>query len=159
MLYMDAATGALTQAGNPKDIKSVSDYCGNNIAVGTVEEPVVRKKSEDCTAAGKVEINVLTYPDSASRIRLIEDGRADIVIYDLAVADEQVKQHPEKFARAFMTLSGFNIGTAVRNGDNDLNKANFEGLKILNANGTQAELFKKYGIDPALQLTAEIKTE
>lgn len=161
VLYMQAATGALTQAGNPKNIKSVDDYCGNNIAVGvgTVEEPVVRKKSEECKAAGKAEINVLTYPDPASGIRLIEDGRADIVMYDLTVTDEQVKKNPEKFARAFMTLSGFNIGTAVRNGDDELNKAIFEGLTILQANGTQAELFKKYGIDPALQVTAEIKTE
>ena len=161
VLYMQAATGALTQAGNPKKIMSVDDYCGNNIAVGvgTVEEPVVRKKSEDCKAAGKAEINVLTYPDPASGMRLIEDGRADIVMYDLTVTDEQVKNHPDKFARAFMTLSGFNIGTAVRNGDDDLNKAIHEGLTILQANGTQAELFKKYGIDPGLQVTAEIKSE
>ncbi len=161
VLYMQAATGALTQAGNPKNIKSVDDYCGNAVAVGvgTVEEPVVRKKSEDCTAAGKAEINVLTYPDPASGMRLIEDGRADIVMYDLTVTDEQVKQHPDKFARAFMTLSGFNIGTAVRNGDDELNKAIFEGLTILQASGKQAEIFKKYGIDPGLQVSAEIKTE
>lgn len=161
VLYMQAATGALTQAGNPKGIKSVDDYCGNAIAVGvgTVEEPVVRKKSEECKAAGKAEINILTYPDPASGIRLIEDGRADIVMYDLTVTDEQVKQHPDKFARAFMQLSGFNIGTAVRNGDDDLNKAILEGLKIMQANGKQAEIFTKYGIDPALAVPAEIKTE
>ncbi|MEZ5924307.1 MAG: ABC transporter substrate-binding protein [Hyphomicrobiaceae bacterium] len=161
VLYMQAATGALTQAGNPKNIKSVDDYCGNNIAVGvgTVEEPVVRKKSEECKAAGKPEINVLTYPDPASGIRLIEDGRADIVMYDLTVTDDQVKKNPEKFSRAFMELSGFNIGTAVRNGDDELNKAIFEGLTILQANGKQAEIFTKYGIDPALQVTAEIKTD
>lgn len=161
VLYMQAATGALTQAGNPKNIKSVDDYCGNNIAVGvgTVEEPVVRKKSEECKAAGKPEINVLTYPDPASGIRLIEDGRADIVMYDLTVTDEQVKKNPDKFARAFMELSGFNIGTAVRNGDDELNKAILEGLKIMQANGKQAEIFTKYGIDPALVVPAEVKTE
>lgn len=161
VIYMQAATGALTQAGNPKNIKSVDDYCGNNIAVGvgTVEEPVVRKKSEDCKAAGKAEINVLTYPDPGAGIRLIEDGRADIVMFDLTVTDEQVKKSPDKFARAFMQLSGFNIGTAVRNGDDELNKAILDGLKILQANGTQAEIFKKYGIDPALAVPAEIKSE
>ena len=161
VLYMQAATGALTQAGNPKKIASVDDYCGNSVAVGvgTVEEPVVRKKSEDCKAAGKPEINILTYPDPASGIRLIEDGRADIVMYDLTVTDEQVKQHPDKFARAFMTLSGFNIGTAVRNGDDELNKAILDGLTILQANGKQAEIFTKYGIDPALAVPAETKTE
>ncbi len=36
VLNMQAATGALTQAGNPKNIKSVDDYCGNKIAVGVV---------------------------------------------------------------------------------------------------------------------------
>lgn len=161
VLYMQAATGALTQAGNPKNIQSVDDYCGNAVAVGvgTVEEPVVRKKSEDCKAAGKAEINILTYPDPASGLRLVEDKRADIIMYDITVVDEQVKQRPDVFARAFMILSGFNIGTAVRNDDTELNKAIFDAFKILQANGTQAELMKKYGVDPALQVTAEIKTE
>lgn len=161
VLYMQAATGGLTQAGNPKGIKGVDDYCGNNIAVGvgTVEEPVVRKKSDECKAAGKAEINILTYPDPASGLRLIEDGRADIVMYDVTVVDEQVKKSPDKFARAFMILSGFNIGTAVRNGDNDLNKAIFDAFKIIQANGTQAELMKKYGVDPGVQVAAEVKTE
>lgn len=161
VLYMQAATGALTQKDNPKGIKGYDDFCGNSIAVGvgTVEEPQVRKKSDECKAAGKAEIDVQTYPDIPAAVRLIESKRADIALTDLTVVDEQVKMHPDAFSRAFMLLSGFNIGTAVKNGNNDLNKAIFDGLKIMQANGTQAELMKKANLDPNMQVAAEIKTE
>jgi len=58
-----------------------------------------------------------------------------------------------------MMLSGFNIGTAVKNDNKDLNQAIFDGIQIMQENGTQAELMKKYGLDPAMIVKAEIKTE
>lgn len=161
VLYMQAATGALTQANNTKDIKGYEDFCGNRVAVGvgTVEEPQVRKQDEKCKAEGKAGIEILTYPDVAAAIRLVSDERTDIVLYDLTVVDEQVKKDPSKFKRAFMMLSGFNIGTAVKNDNKDLNQAIFDGLQIMQENGKQAELMTKYGLDPAMIVKAEIKTE
>lgn len=161
VLYMQAATGALAQANNTKDIKGYEDFCGNRVAVGvgTVEEPQVRKQDEKCKAEGKAGIEILTYPDVAAAIRLVSDERTDIVLYDLTVVDEQVKKDPSKFKRAFMMLSGFNIGTAVKNDNKDLNQAIFDGLQIMQENGKQAELMTKYGLDPAMIVKAEIKTE
>ncbi|WP_395689654.1 ABC transporter substrate-binding protein [Aestuariivirga sp.] len=161
VLYMQAATGALTQANNTKDIKGFDDFCGNRVAVGvgTVEEPQVRKQDEKCKAEGKPGIEILTYPDVAAAIRLVSDERTDIVLYDLTVVDEQVKKDPAKFKRAFMMLSGFNIGTAVKNDNKDLNQAIFDGIQIMQENGKQAELMSKYGVDPAMIVKAEIKTE
>ena len=161
VLYMQAATGGLTQANSTKDIKGFDDFCGNRIAVGvgTVEEPQVRKQDEKCKAEGKAGIEILTYPDPAAALRLLNDDRTDIVLYDLTVVDAQVAKEPDKFKRAFMILSGFNIGTAVANDNKDLNQAIFDGLQIMQANGVQAELMKKYGLDPAMIVKAEIKTE
>lgn len=161
VLYMQAATGGLTQANSTKNIQGFDDFCGNRIAVGvgTVEEPQVRKQDEKCKAEGKAGIEILTYPDVASAIRLVTDERTDIVLYDLTVVDAQVEKDPSKFKRAFMMLSGFNIGTAVKNDNKDLNQAIFDGIKIMQENGTQAELMKKYGLDPAMTVKAEIKTE
>jgi polar amino acid transport system substrate-binding protein len=161
VLYMQAATGALTQATNTKNIKGFDDFCGNRISVGvgTVEEPQVRKQDEKCKAEGKPGVEILTYPDVAAALRLVSDERTDIVLYDLTVVDEQVKKDPAKFKRAFMMLSGFNIGTAVKNGNAELNQAIFDGIQIMQANGKQAELMSKYGVDPEMIVKAEIKTE
>ncbi len=42
-----------------------------------------------------------------------------------------MEKDPSKFKRAFMMLSGFNIGTAVKNDNKDLNQAIFDGIKIM----------------------------
>jgi len=161
VLYFHAASVCLTQATNSKVMKGFDDFCGNRIAVGvgTVEEPQVKAQDEKCKAAGKPGIEILTYPDVAAAIRLVSDDRTDIVLYDLTVVDAQVEKDPSKFKRAFMMLSGFNIGTAVKNDNKDLNQAIFDGIQIMQENGTQAELMKKYGLDPAMIVKAEIKTE
>jgi polar amino acid transport system substrate-binding protein len=152
---------ALHAGGDGRSYPGFDDFCGNRIAVGvgTVEEPQVRKQDEKCKAEGKAGIEILTYPDVASAIRLVSDERTDIVLYDLTVVDAQAEKDPSKFKRAFMMLSGFNIGTAVKNDNKDLNQAIFDGIQIMQANGTQAELMKKYGLDPAMIVKAEIKTE
>lgn len=161
VLYMQAAQGGLVQSGNPKKINSLDDICGAavGIGVGTVEEQMVRKKNDECKASGKAEINILTYPDVAAGMRLISDKRGDLIILDLTIVDGQAKKDPANFARGFMMLSGFNIGTGVKNGADDLNKAIFEGMTIMQANGTQAGLMTKYGLDPATIVPAEIKKD
>ena len=160
-LYMQAATGALTQANSSKKITSYDDFCGNRVAVGvgTVEEPQVRKQDEKCKAEGKKGIELLTYPDVAAAVRLVADDRTDIMLNDLTVVDEQASKDPSKFKRAFMMLSGFNIGAAVKKGNKELMQAIFDGIQIMQENGKQAELMKKYGLDPAMLVKAEIKTK
>ncbi len=78
VVYMQAETGAMAQAGNPKKITGLDfSSCGMTYAsgLGTVEEVAARKQDGVCKAAGKPGITVMTYPDLASGIRLLQSGR------------------------------------------------------------------------------------
>jgi polar amino acid transport system substrate-binding protein len=158
VVYMQAGTGALVRKGNPKKLKSMDDTCGARAAagLGTVEEAAFREQSKKCGAAGKGEIQQVSYPDIAAGTRLVQNDRADIMLTDLALVDQLARDNPTAFERGFAILTGFKVGVAVKNGREDLLNAIFEGLKQMQADGTERELLKKYGMDPALQITAEV---
>lgn len=160
IIYMQAGTGALTQPGNPKHITSWDKSCGDTYAVGlgTVEDVKMHKEDAACKAAGKPGISILTYPDQASGMRLIQTDRADIMLTDLSMVDSQVAAHPDIYARAFKVLTGWKIGAAVNKGNSELLHAIYDGLKIMQANGTQTAIYEKYHIDPVLAVPIEIKT-
>jgi polar amino acid transport system substrate-binding protein len=159
--YMQAGTGALAAVGNPKKITGVdATLCGTTVAVGvgTVEEPQVRAEDAKCKAAGKPSVTVMVFPDVAAGTRLVQSGRADAMLYDLALIDSLVKQSPTVYSRAFKVLSGLNIGVAVSKDSADLLNAVRDGLQVAQATQKQKALFEKYTIDPDLQVTAEVKT-
>jgi len=145
--YMQAGTGALSQAGNPKKLGGLADLCGLVVAVGvgTVEEPQVKKQSEDCKAAGKATIELVSVPDVAAGTRLVQGKRADVMLYDLALIDSLAKDNPKEFSNAFKILSGFAIGVAIKKGNEDLLKAISDGMTIMQSSGKQKEIFEKYG--------------
>jgi polar amino acid transport system substrate-binding protein len=120
---------------------------------------MARKQDAACKAEGKPAMTIMTYPDMASGIRLLQSGRADIMMTDLAVVDQLAAENPKSYQRAYMILSGMTIGAAVKKGNTDLLKAIDDGLQVMQAEGKEKAIFAKYKIDPSLQVTAEIKTE
>ena len=161
VMYMQAATGAMTQAGNPKKISGLDTSCGTTYAVGlgTVEEVAIKKQDEACTSSGKPGITILTYPDMASGIRLIQSGRADIMMSDLALVNSLIDENPKLYGLAYKIVSGFNVGAAVKKGNADLLHAIYDGLQAIQANGTHKAILAKYKIDQDQLLPAEIRTE
>ena len=161
VLYMQAGTGALTQVGNPKKITGIDQSCGTTYAVGlgTVEEVAIRKQDAACKAADKPGVTIMTYPDLASGLRLIQSGRADIMMTDLALVNSLVAENPKLYQRAYKILTGFTIGAAVKKGNEDLLKAIYDGLTVLQEDGRQKAIFAKYKIDPQMEVPAAIKTE
>ena len=161
VIYMQAATGALTQAGNPKNIMSLDELCGNGTAVGlgTVEEAAMRTKSQECVDAGKEPIDIKTYPDMAAGFRLVQNERTDIVLSDLSLVLKMVTNDPDVYGLAFKIFTGFKIGAAVKNDNDDLLRAIEDGLMVAQASGEQAKFFEKYIMDPELELPAEVLRE
>lgn len=161
VLYMQAATGALTQAGNPKKITGMDTSCGTTYAVGlgTVEEVAAKKQDAICKTENKPPITIMTYPDMASGIRLVQAGRADIMMTDLAVVDQLAADNPAQYERAYKIMTGFNIGAAVKKGNADLLKAIDDGLQVMQAEGKEKAIFAKYKIDADMQVPATVKTE
>ena len=158
VVYGKSDDGVIVATGNPKNIHSMDDLCGTNGAVilGTGEEPAYRDQSTKCTAAGKPALEVSTYPNAPAAVREIENKRADSSMFDLVLVDQAVKESNGQTERAFAVSLNLKLGVAVKKGNDQLEQAVYATLQILQANGTQTQLYQKNGIDPAIALPTEI---
>jgi polar amino acid transport system substrate-binding protein len=156
--YMVAGTGILTKKGNPKNIHSVADSCGTNATavLGTVEEAAFRDQSAKCQAASKAAINILTAPDIPAATRLMQTGRADLFMNDLALIDILATESNGQLERAVRIDTNFKIGLAIKKGRDELVNAVHDALVVIQNDGTQKALYEKYKIDPSLALPSEI---
>lgn len=159
--YLLAATGGLVRKGNPKNIHGLDDLCGLRAAagLGTVEEASFRRTSDKCMAAGKAPLEILTYPDKPSGVRLLQNNRTDVMMTDSGVVGQIAALSPELFERAFTIKTDFKIGPGISKNLPELRQAVFDTMQILQADGTQAKLMAKYGFDPSLQLPVELSTK
>jgi polar amino acid transport system substrate-binding protein len=159
--YLTAATGGLVAKGNPKGIKSLDDVCGlrATAGLGTVEEVAFRDLSKKCVAGGKQEVSLVTYPDMPGGTRLIQNDRADIMMTDLGMVNSFVKSNPTAFDRGFMIVTDYKIAVGYTKGNKDLGQALLDGLTALKENGTEKEIFDKYGVDYTLARASEILTK
>jgi polar amino acid transport system substrate-binding protein len=160
VVYLQAGTGALVAAGNPKKIDGPDKMCGTTAAagVGTVEIALIQEQDAKCRAAGKPAITIATFPDVAGGARLIANHRADVMLYNLALIDALARQNPTQYVRGFEVLNGKVVGVGVKKGDKELAAAISDGLKAMQANGTEKKLLVQYGIDPTLQAPVAVLT-
>jgi polar amino acid transport system substrate-binding protein len=155
--YLLASTGALVKGGNPKKIAALTDTCGiRGVAgLGTVEEVLLRKTSDECVAAGKPALEIATYPDKPGGMRLLQTGRADLMLSDGGFVGNLVKTNGEEFAQAFLIRTDYKVGPGITRTFPELQQAIVATLNQLQADGTIKELMTKYGVDSSLMLPVE----
>jgi polar amino acid transport system substrate-binding protein len=158
--YMNAATGAIVPKGNPKAIKSLDDLCGltGTAGLGTTQEAMLRQAGEKCAAAGKKTVNVITSTDIPSGLRLVQHGRADVLLTNKFVGDMMAASNPA-VETAFGVVTGARIGAGTAKGNNDLVKAIHDGLAALRANGELKKIFDANKVDYSLATEPEILTK
>lgn len=159
--YLTAATGGLVAKGNPKGVKALDDVCGlrATAGLGTVEEVAFRDLSKKCVAEGKKEITIVTYPDMPGGTRLIQNDRADVMMTDLGMVNAFIKTSPSAFDKGFTIVTDYKIAVGYTKGNKDLGQAILDGLTALRENGTEKEIFEKYGVDYSLSRVSEILTK
>ena len=161
VVYMSSATGMLVPKGNPKKLHSLADFCGITAAagLGTVQEAQLRRQSARCTAAGKAAIAIITTPDIPSGMRLVENGRADVLSDNAFIVEAMAGKSPALFTDAFSMRTNALIAVGLPKGDEVLARAIRDSLVILQTNGTERQIFVRNGVDPALALPPEILTK
>lgn len=160
ILYMKAGTGALVAAGNPQNITKKDDLCGRTVSygVGSVEDVTMKEQDKVCRTSGLPGVNIMPFQDLASGLRLLDNGRTDVLLWDLGFVDATASSNQKKYSRGFATYSGLIIAAAVKKGDNDLAAAIHDGLTVMQSKGEQKAIFKKYGVAPDLEVSTQIKT-
>lgn len=161
VIYMTAATGALMSASNKKPIDELAKFCGETVAfgLGSNAEVTTNKADDECKAANKPAINKMPFQDLAAGLRLIDSGRADVMLWDLGFVDSLAGDNPTKYRRSFKIMSGYKIGVGIRKGNEDLLKAVHDSLAVLQKNGTQKKIIEKYKVSADLELPTAILRE
>lgn len=149
--YSKVFDGVLVAKGNPKKIDGISlSMCGAVAAenTGYVEVPLIQALVPECTAAGKTEPTLQLYDNNADCIQAILAGRADTYVNDVNTVDQAVKAYPDKLEKAVAVTIPYSVGIAVPKDKPEFREAVFAALKEIYKSGAQAELLKKWGLDP-----------
>lgn len=159
--YLLAATAGLVRKGNPKNIHSLDDACGVRAAagLGTVEEAMFRKVSDKCIAAGKPAVDLVTYADRPSGIRMVQNDRADLLMGDAGGIDYTVSQFPNELERGYMIPTDYKVGPGITKSMPELRQAIFNSLQIIEADGTMKKSMVQYNVDPSLERPVEMWTK
>jgi polar amino acid transport system substrate-binding protein len=159
--YLLAATRGIVRKGNPKNIHSLDDACGVRAAagLGTVEEAMFRGISDKCVAAGKPALEIVTYPDRPTGIRMLLNDRADLLMGDAGGNAYTITLYPNDLESAYVIPTDYKVGPGISKSMPELRQAIFDAMQILQAGGTQTELMVKYGVDPELQRPVEMHTQ
>ena len=157
--YFSAGTSLIVPAGNPKHISSISDLCGDTVAIetGTSQVGFSQDQSAKCVAAGKKPIEIKTFPDETQVQLQIRTGRADAGLNDFPVAAYIALQSDgkleavrggEKFSAPY--------GIAISKDKPQLVKAVQAALKDVIADGTYDKILKEWNLENGALKTAVI---
>lgn len=91
--YFEAGTSWAVPTGNPAGI-SVDDPCGKTVAVqkATVQVDDIEARNEECTSAGKPEINIQQYSLQSEATTAVVSGKAEAMLADSPVVAYAIKQ-------------------------------------------------------------------
>jgi len=146
--YFIAGTDILVAAGNPKDIKSVEDLSGLTAAVqiATIQVDQLQAANADLKAAGKPEINVLTFDQNPLAVEQLRTGRADAVLADSPVAANEARLSEGKLETVGLTIPPEPYGIGVRKGSPELKAAVEGALQKLIDSGKYKEILSDWGL-------------
>jgi polar amino acid transport system substrate-binding protein len=151
--YTMLANGLIVRKGNPGHVSN-TDACGHSIAVEKGTQPVFvwEKKAEECAAAGKPKIELLTFDGKGPQVLAVETGRADAAGVSFATAIIAPKHSDGKLEPAPggpVPGSTVDAGIAVKKENQQLAQAIEAALKVLVANGTYQRILDKWGLGEA----------
>jgi polar amino acid transport system substrate-binding protein len=145
--YANVGESFYTKASGGTSIGSISDICGKTVSVesSTTEEADAKTQSTKCTKAGKPGVKVLVFSTQPEANLAVSSGRAQLGFADTPVADYQVKQSGGQFKVVGAAYAPAPYGLAIPKGPFDA--AVLAAMKVLEANGTYAQIFHKWGLD------------
>ncbi len=146
--YFNAGESLLVQKGNPKNLKTTADLCGQNVSVqsGTVEQTDLQTASDACKKAGKPAIITAVLQDQTTVIQQLANNRVVATYQDSPVTDYYNKQNPGRFEVGGSVVKAAEEGIAVRKGDTSMFNAVQSAFKAAQSDGTYKSTIDKWGL-------------
>lgn len=155
--YFELSVALNIEKGNPKDINTIDDLCGQTVATvrGTGAEKGLEAASRDCVEAGKSEVDVMAFPDSNAALNALTTQRAVAATADSpsAVFAARTLKNGDAVEVAEEPLySGVFYGAGFLKEDTELRNSYQAALQHLIDSGWYGRLLDGYGIkDGALE--------
>jgi polar amino acid transport system substrate-binding protein len=162
ILYFRAGQSMVAAKGNPKNINSPTDLCGQSVAAesGTTEVDYVQATGTykgaglpaDCTKAGKQPPTVIVTQKDTDALQQLQSGKVAAYFADTPVAAYYVVQHPDQFQLVGQVIEPADVGISVPCGAADCTSAPLSplgaavktALKSMEADGTYAKILAKW---------------
>lgn len=159
--YFTAGASILVAKGNPKQIKSLDDLCGQTVSVqkGTTEETdTLPPQQTKCKNANKGAITVLSFEKDTDALAQVKTGRAVAVLEDSPVAGYNAKAsgNGADFEVTGERTDSANYGIAVLKANEQLRNAIQEALQAIIADGTYDKILDTWGNTSGALKTAAI---
>jgi polar amino acid transport system substrate-binding protein len=147
--YFNAGTDILVPKGNPKGIGGMEDLSGLTVAaqLGTVQVKQLKAANEDLKAAGKAEINIVTFDVNPLAVEQLRLGRADAVLADSPVVANDALLSDGKLEAVGLALESAPYGIGVRKTSTELKAAVEGALQKVIDDGTYDDILKKWGLE------------
>ena len=146
--YFIAGTDILVPAGNPKNIGAIEDLSGLTAAVqiATIQVDQLTAANADLKAAGKPEINVLTFDQNPLAVEQLRTGRADAVLADSPVAANDARLSEGELESVGLTIPPEPYGIGVRKESTELKAAVEDALQTLIDSGKYKEILETWSL-------------
>ncbi len=150
--YVKVGNQIIVQKGNPKHIAGRDGLCGTKVAVpvSTAFEAAAKRLGGQCEAAGKPALDLLSLTGSNVVALALQQGRVDAALNSTATAAAMMAETPGAYELAGDAFDADTlVGIALRKDSGTL-KAQLEAaLKAMAADGSYAELLKKWSLPEA----------
>jgi polar amino acid transport system substrate-binding protein len=152
--YFEAGESLLVQKGNPHNLKTVADLCGQSVGVqkATIELGDLAMASKECVSKGKKPITMIVLQNQTdvaqltAVVQLLMSNRVVATYQDSPVTDFYIKQNPDLFDVGGAVVNAGLEGIVVRKGDTSMFKALQAAFNVLKADGTYHQLILKWGL-------------
>ncbi|MHA7861039.1 ABC transporter substrate-binding protein [Tessaracoccus sp. Y36] len=158
--YITVGSSFAVKKGNPDGLNP-DDVCGKAIGVqtGTWQEEELGMFNEECTAAGKDAIEVLSYPRQSDVTTNVVGGKADAFYADSTVAGYSVAITGDQLEVVGDVRDAAPQGIVVPQDDAALTEAVQKAMQHLMDDGTWQAILDSWGVDEAALDTAELNPE
>jgi polar amino acid transport system substrate-binding protein len=149
--YILVGNQIVVRHGNPLHIDSPAALCGHKVAapVGTAFELAAKRAGDDCKAADKPQIALLSLPGTTNCALALKEQRADAIIVSTPTAAALEAETPDAFDNGGPSYANeTKIGIATLKGNDALHDALDKAVKAVVADGTYAALLKKWNFPP-----------
>ena len=146
--YFSAGTDILVKAGNPENIQSVEDLSGLTVGVqiATIQVDQLEAANADLKAAGKPEINVLTFDQNPLAVEQLAIDRADAVIADSPVVANDALLSEGELEAVGLAIEAAPYGIGVRKEATEMKAAVEDALQALIDSGKYAEILETWSL-------------